>query len=350
MKKIALLAVVAFAVLVQYVYACTRIVYHGLNGTVVTARSMDWDGEIPANLWVLPRGMERTGMVANNSVKWKAKYGSLVTTSWDACSVDGMNEKGLVANLLWLAESKYPTSQFTPGKKNLEICSWAQYVLDNFATVSEAVNEFKKDEIQILSGNLLGTDAVSTLHLSISDASGDNAIFEYIDGKLKIYHDKSYIAMTNSPSYDQQLALYKYWNAIPGDAFIPGSYKGSDRFTRASYYAKSIPKVDDPRIAIPSVLSVLRTTSVPFGINSEIEPDMSSTRWRTVADHKNLVYYFDNVLTPNLISVDLKKLDFSEKASVKKLSLENDESYVGETSALFKKATPFTFMSIKYAL
>ena len=88
--------------------ACTRVVYHGTNNNVMTARSMDWKTEIPANLWVLPRGIERNGLVGPNSVKWTVKYGSLVTTSWDIAVSDGMNEKGLVANLLWLAESKFP--------------------------------------------------------------------------------------------------------------------------------------------------------------------------------------------------------------------------------------------------
>ncbi|WP_394337119.1 linear amide C-N hydrolase [Chitinophaga parva] len=35
-----------------------------------------------------------------------------------------------------------------------------------------------------------------TLHLSISDASGDNAIFEYINSKLVVYHDHAYTVMT----------------------------------------------------------------------------------------------------------------------------------------------------------
>lgn len=52
---------------------------------------------------------------------------------------------------------------------------------------------------------------MATLHLSISDADGDNAIFEYIGGELKIHHDKSYQVMTNSPVFDQQLALNDYW-------------------------------------------------------------------------------------------------------------------------------------------
>ena len=47
------------------------------------------------------------GPVASESVKWVAKYGSVVASGYEAGSADGMNEKGLVANLLYLAESDY---------------------------------------------------------------------------------------------------------------------------------------------------------------------------------------------------------------------------------------------------
>jgi len=52
--------------------------------------------------------MERNGEVGKNSLRWISKYGSVITSAYDICSTDGINEKGLVANLLWLAESQYP--------------------------------------------------------------------------------------------------------------------------------------------------------------------------------------------------------------------------------------------------
>jgi len=90
---------------------CTRVVYKGPNNTNITARSMDFAMEIPANLWVLPRGMERVSRVKNNTLTWVSKYGSLVTSSYDIAVSDGMNEKGLVANLLWLTSTQYPQVQ-----------------------------------------------------------------------------------------------------------------------------------------------------------------------------------------------------------------------------------------------
>lgn len=88
--------------------ACTRVVYLGAGGDVITARSMDWKTDVATNLWILPRGMQRNGEAGPNSLKWTARYGSVVATGYDVSTTDGMNEAGLSANLLWLVESQYP--------------------------------------------------------------------------------------------------------------------------------------------------------------------------------------------------------------------------------------------------
>jgi penicillin V acylase-like amidase (Ntn superfamily) len=327
--------------------ACTRVVYQGPNGTILTARSMDWKGDIPANLWIFPRGIDRNGESGSNTVTWKSKYGSLVTSSWDLASSDGMNEKGLVGNLLWLAESTYPAIDKNSKTKSLAISLWLQYALDNFATVAEVVDAFAKNEFNVASTHIPGTDIFATVHLSVSDATGDNAIFEYIGGNLVIHHDRKYNTMTNSPVFDEQLAIMSYWKGIPGTIMLPGTNRAADRFVRASYYIDAIPRTDDIRAATASVFGVIRNCSVPLGISSETEPNISSTRWRTVADQKNLIYYFDNVLNPNVIWVEFSKIDFSESAAVKKLSLDHNENYSGESSLNFKAAKSFRFAGIE---
>ena len=275
--------------------ACTRVVYKGPQNTVLTARSMDWRDEIPANLWVLPKGIDRTGQTGPKSIKWTSKYGSLISSSWDIASADGMNEKGLVANLLWLGESQYPKFDPKGSKKGLAISLWAQYYLDNFATVKEAVDFSRKEPFVVVSDYIPGTERFTTIHLSISDASGDNAVFEYINGKLVIHHDPSYTVMTNSPVFEEQLALNNYWKGIPGTVMLPGTNRAADRFVRASYYINAIPQTADTRTAVASVFSVIRNCSVPYGITSPTEPNISSTRWRSVSDQKNLVYYFESI-------------------------------------------------------
>ena len=56
-------------------------------------------------------------------------------------TADGMNEKGLVANILYLAESDYGKPDGS--KPPLSISLWGQYALDNFATVAEALDALR---------------------------------------------------------------------------------------------------------------------------------------------------------------------------------------------------------------
>lgn len=327
-------------------FACTRVVYIGPDQTVMTGRTMDFSIDIPANLWIFPRGMKRSGQVGDNSLTWTSRYGSLVASSWDIASPDGMNEKGLVANMLWLVQSEYPAFDPRSGKKGLTIAAWAQYALDNFASVAEAVKALSKESFVVVTDFIPGTDKFTTVHLSLSDASGDSAIFEYVNGKLVIHHSPKYRVMTNDPVFEQQLAIKGYWENIPGTTFLPGSNRAPDRFVRASYYIDAIPQTSDPRIAVASVFSVIRNVSVPYGISTEGQPHISSTQWRVVADQKNRVYYFESVLTPNTLWVDLKQVDFSAGAPVKKLSLDAGQVYAGHALNAFVESEPFEFQGL----
>jgi penicillin V acylase-like amidase (Ntn superfamily) len=327
--------------------ACTRVVYLGDNNDVITARSMDWKLDISTNLYILPRGIARDGEAGPNSLKWTARYGSVVATGYDVSTTDGMNEKGLAAELLWLVESQYPVFD-NNSKPGLTIAAWAQYVLDNFATVSEAIAALEKEPFTIVTDNVPGEKRLATLHLAISDATGDSAIVEYIAGKQVIHHGRQYQVMTNSPTFDEQLALNEYWKGIGGTVWLPGTNRSADRFARASFYINAIPKSEDPALALASVFSVIRNVSVPFGITTPDEPNISSTRWRTVADHKRLLYFFESALTPNTFWVDLKKVDFSPSAPVKRLDLGKDQrnTFDGEVSKYFQPAPPFQFLGL----
>ncbi|MDH1902209.1 linear amide C-N hydrolase [Comamonas aquatica] len=329
-------------------WACTRLVFHGANGQVMTARSMDWKSDIVSNLWVLPRGMARTGQTGAHTIRWTSKYGSVITSGYDISTTDGVNEAGLNANLLWLVESQYPAFD-ARSKPGLTIAAWAQYVLDNFATVQEAVTALQAEPFTIVSDSVPGENRLTTLHLSMSDASGDSAIVEYIGGKQVIHHSRSYQVMTNSPVFEEQLALNSYWQQIGGTTMLPGTNRAADRFARAAFYVNAIPKDENPNKALASVFSVIRNVSVPYGISTPGQPNISSTRWRTVFDHQRKLYFFESALTPNTFWVDLKALDFSPTTGkVLKLDLGADQShtYSGNATAQFKPSAPFQFLGI----
>ena len=321
--------------------ACTRAVYLGPDNMIVTGRTMDWKEDPQSNIYFFPRGMERRGGKTDNTIKWTSVYGSVVTAGYDIGVCDGMNEKGLVANLLFLAESDYHRPDDKRPVMGLSI--WTQYVLDNFATVDEAMEVLGKEVFRIDDPDL-PNGAKSTLHLSISDPTGNSAIFEYINGNLVIHHGRDCQVMTNSPTYDKQQTLDDYWEQIGGLVMLPGTNRASDRFVRASFYIKALPQTADYRQAVAGVFSVMRNVSVPLGISIPSQPNIASTRWRTVADQKNRVYYFESTLSPDIFWIDLNALDFSADKSVRKLTLTNGEIYSGDAAVKMQDAEPLSFL------
>jgi choloylglycine hydrolase len=323
--------------------ACTRAVYLGPQETIITVRSMDWMSDLGSNLWAFPRGMQRDGAAGPTSIRWTSKYGSVVASAFEAVTADGMNEKGLVANLLYLAESEYV--QPSPGDRRLpmSISAWTQYILDNFATVAEAVTAIRKEPFYVVP--VMSPDGhAGTVHLSISDSTGDSAIFEYVGGKLVIHHGRQFQVMTNSPVYDRQLALNEYWKQIGGTTMLPGTNRAADRFVRASFYINAIPKTSNDAEAVAAAFSVIRNASVPLGITTPGQPNISSTIWRTVSDHKNRRYYFESTRSPSVFWVNLADMDFAAGKPTKKLTLTGGAIFAGNAAAQFHPAEPFTFL------
>ncbi len=344
-RSFALLTAVAVGIYSPAVEACTRAVYLGPEDRVLTGRSMDWKLPMVSNLWAFPRGMARDGAAGARSAEWVSTYGSLIVSGYDISTADGMNEAGLVANLLWEVEATYPEDDGVTPKVSLSV--FPQYLLDRFATVAEAVADLRSNPVQVAGGEVpVGPPGrAATVHVSLSDATGDSAVIEFVDGEMTIWHDRSYQIMTNEPTYDRQLAVLEYWQGVNPRQFLPGTVRASDRFVRANFYINSVVQTADPRVAAASVFSVIRQTSVPWGISVEDAPNLSTTRWRVVADHKDRRYYVESVLSPSVFWVDLENLDLSEGAPVTKLDLGVDMERIlsGEVSAEMMQATPFVF-------
>jgi penicillin V acylase-like amidase (Ntn superfamily) len=325
------------------VKACSRVLYETGTGTYLTGRTMDWaDASAKTALWVFPRGMKRDGGVGSNPIKWTSKHGSVVTSFYDAGTADGMNEKGLVANLLYLNEADFGEVGGS-GRPTLSVGAWAQYFLDNYATVREAVDAMANPAFAIIAPPLPNGKAAG-LHLSLSDATGDSAILEYIDGKLVIHHGSQFTVMTNSPTFDQQLALNAYWEQLGGNNFLPGTISAADRFVRLTYNLKASPKFKDPELALASVFSLIRAISVPLGMTDPDRPNIAMTLWRTVAEQKERIYYFESVIFPAVSWVDMNKVDLAEGAEPKVIPIERGKAIAGEVSGAFQPATPFKWL------
>jgi penicillin V acylase-like amidase (Ntn superfamily) len=333
----ALAAVTIVLAAPQIADACTRILWNNNKLAVVVGRTMDWPESTDPILTVFPRGMSRDGgragtmvAVAENPAKWTSKYASLVTTIYGMGTADGFNERGLGAHMLYLNATDFgPRDTSKPG---VQAALWAQYALDNAATVTEALALL--DHIQVVMVEAHGHKA--NVHLALEDASGDSAIIEYIDGKPVVHHGRQFTIMTNDPSYDQQLALLKKldFSKPSSDTPLPGNVNPRDRFQRAAYYMAILPEPKNEREAISGVLAIARNVSVPIGA-PYANFGIYNTEYRTVINLTEKRYYFEMSTTPNVIWADLLKMNIAPGAPVMAIN-PNGIALSGNVTEMFK--------------
>ncbi|MBI2792934.1 MAG: linear amide C-N hydrolase [Gammaproteobacteria bacterium] len=324
-------------------FACSRIVSNTVGKDILVGRNMDWFEPMQTKLWILPREMKRNGEAGENSLKWTSRFGSIVVSVYDGATAEGMNEKGLTASVLYLSESDF--GKRDPKIPGLSLSLWAQYFLDNYESVNEALTDIENNPFQpVMASAGIKEKRQATVHLAITDKSGDTAVIEYIDGKIQIHHGPEFTVMTNSPPYAAQLLNLNKYKGFGGTAPLPGTTEAADRFVRAAYYLKQLPKPKNTVEAVAGVLSVMRNVSQPFGVADSSRPYISETLWRTVADLTSGLFFYESTLSPNIIWVNITQVNFAKEAKTLMLNLDDHPDYIGDVTNKFVPSTMFHFI------
>lgn len=319
-----LISGIAILTLSPIVEANTLAFWNNNDQAKVVARSMDLKENESPMLRSSPRGIARIGDLSNNHLSWQAKYGSVVVTAYNTNAVtDGINDQGLSVHLLPVEQANYGVRDIT--KPALSNVLWVQYMLDNYKTVDEALASL--DQYQIIESKI-GEKALPS-HIALQDATGDSAMIEFIDGKITVNHGKEFNVMTNQISSALQIESLKQYKPFGGDLALPGELDANSRYIRAAGYLKLLPQPTDSSEAISGIESVIRTTMVPHG------SEQSPTRWVTTSDLSNQVYYFTSTNKPNVLWVDLKKLNLKETSSIMQLDPKNSQ-ISGDATKQFK--------------
>jgi penicillin V acylase-like amidase (Ntn superfamily) len=140
------------------------------SGAVLVGRTMDWQHDMRTNIWALPAGIKRDGLVAGG-LAWTAQFGSVVATAYHIEASDGLNDAGLGAHLLWLAESDYVERD--PPRPSLAPSIWMQYFLDNFATVADSAHSCESDLVGDVTSRFQPSDPFQLA--APGEAAGDRA-------------------------------------------------------------------------------------------------------------------------------------------------------------------------------
>lgn len=261
--------------------ACTTFCYAD-GGTLVFGRNYDWnvaDGLVLVN----KRGVAKRAMVEGAAARWTSRFGSITFNQYGReFPTGGMNERGLVVELMWLDETQYPKDD---GRGALPTLQWIQYQLDNAATVDDVL---KSDRVvRIASGGS------ARIHFLVADANGGVAAIEFLDGKRVAHRGKElpFPVLTND-TYERSVQHAR------GSARSGSPRQGSlERFVRAARYEK---KAATPQAAVRSAFAVL--DDVAQGAH---------TKWSIVYDLKDRRAFFRTLAARDVRWIDLDALDFN---------------------------------------
>lgn len=199
--------------------ACTTFCLEA-DGALVFGKNYDYDFD-DGLLFVNKRGVAKVSITEGNPVRWISRYGSVTFNQYGReLPCGGMNEKGLVVELMWLEESLYPAPDARGAVPTLQ---WIQYQLDNQATVAEVIASDAAVRIE--------ESTSAKIHFLVADPIGEAAAIEFLGGKLVVHRgrDLPYRALAND-TYEASLAYLKRLGA----GAQASSASSLDRFARAA--------------------------------------------------------------------------------------------------------------------
>ena len=323
--------------------SCTRIFWNTNPDLMIVGRNEDYVTASHPSLVATPRGVRRWGTAdearRSKTISWTVKYGNVAIYENNRFPNDGVNEAGLTARTLYYLEGD-PNELVAPDskKKELDEDHWVSFVLDNFATVAEAVDAIRSQVhiVSVVGKKGSGYSYATPKHLSMADATGDSAIVEIQDGKVMIFHGREFQILTNNPAYQEQLANAAKHKNVQQEA-LPGSWSETDRFVRADYFLRNFPKPrkNDAPTAYGFMYSALGSVVMPAGLPTPAEDTEiikkivanlsdptetyggTSTYWQSISDLTNKHYRFKSLIAPSDVYFDLDDYNFAKGQPVR---------------------------------
>ena len=283
---------------------CTTFCLAGREGPFF-GRNYDWQVGV-AHVTVNRRGLRKTAMVDSGQTpaEWTSRYGSLTFNQYGhEFPTGGMNEAGLVVELMLLEETRFPTPD---ERKELSVLQWVQYQLDNHGSVEQVLAA--DSEVRVSFGN-------TPIHFLVCDKDGEQATVEFLDGVMVAHTsaDLPISALANS-TYATSMRYLEGFEGFGGDRPRPTSQSSLDRFVRAACGVVGYE---------PS--SAEETVEYAFGVLADVAQG-DYTRWSIVYDIKDLTVHFRTREAPTIKTVKLSGFDLSNQGPARILPIDTPEA------------------------
>jgi penicillin V acylase-like amidase (Ntn superfamily) len=290
---------------------CTTFCLEGSDGPVF-GRNYDWNIGM-ANVTINRRGLAKRAMVLapDTPAEWTSKYGSITFNQYGhEFPTGGMNEAGLVVEVMWLTGTSFPEPDKRAAVRELQ---WVQYQLDNCRTI---------DEVLATDAKLRVTHDSIAIHFLVCDASGEQASLELLGGQLVVHRgaDLPVAALANS-TYESSLKYLESIEGFGGERPTPKSSSSLDRFVRASCGVVEYE---------PS--SAEETMKYAFGILEDVRQG-DFTKWSIVYDIEQRLIHFRTTAAPMIKTLSFADFRFEPEARTRILDI--DTPLAGNPAELF---------------
>src|SRR5690606_21053604 len=179
---------------------------------------------------------------------WTSTYGSITfNQNGKDMPYGGMNERGLVIEMLWMEYTRY---NINDDKQYVNELEWIQYQLDMYASISEVIEHLDDLKVYPIKGKI---------HYILADATGESIIIEYLNGKPVVFRKDANTcqAITNTaivlaePFKDQLSGIRK---------------KTTSSIYRYHLLEQQIAKIPhQPEISVPFAFESLKKVTIPKG-------------------------------------------------------------------------------------
>jgi len=365
-RKVAVAALIAaFTFATTPSFACTGISLKSGDGAAIRGRTLEFGFPMQSKVLVVPAGKEFSGTLPDGGkgLIYTSRYAFIGANALGLPAIlDGLNDQGLSVGLFYFpGYAKY--TEVTDENKSRAIApqEFGVWALANFATVDEVREAVKTIVLVPTPAPGLGSPqgAVAGAHFFLQDKSGKSIVVEPVDGTLKV-HDAPLGVMTNAPTYDWHMTnLANYLNLSPKDieqvklgsvtipAFgsgagmlgLPGDFTPPSRFVRATMFSQAAAPNKTAADAVLAVFHILNQFDIPEGsvVNAAVgEPTDEITEWTSVADLKNLRWYFRTHKDQSIHMVDLKQAVEAANGEISTIEMETSPQPIANVSASVK--------------
>lgn len=310
--------------------ACTGIRLTAKDGGIVPGRTLEFGFDLRSDVVVIPKGTKLSGSMPDGGkgITYTTKYGMLGANGVGLpIIIDGINDQGLYLGIFYFpGYASYADATSENISRALAPHEYGNWILGNFASVDEVKANF--DKVVLVPTVVDAIKQAPPVHFVVHDRSGKSVVIEPVNGTLKIY-DNPLGVLSNAPTFDWHMTNLRNYinltatNVPPVDLSslklaqlgqgsgmhgLPGDFTPPSRLVRAVAFSQAaLPSQTAPE-SVLQAFHILNAFDIPVGAVRESHAgvvDADYTLWTSVADLKNLKWYFKTYHDQSIRSVDL---------------------------------------------